>query len=236
MKSKSTIVSLSVLLIACFTLVSAFSFGFYLHPYEHNPPNYEISHESAQEFEETVADANIDTDDAVQTTELPPDTRQAFQELTGQLPNGTQDQAGWQSADIEICQDSMLVCDEFTDPPDFPSHATTDFTIYTVVEQDGELYLVATEPSPNRPIIWTVLVIAPAIVIFSALLILVGIKYRSAPTAGVYSMATLGLLIGLWPYIVMSAGIERYWLAIFLLTSIGIVILIRQIQNLFQHN
>lgn len=49
-------------------------------------------------------------------------------------------------------------------------------------------------------------------------------------------MATLGLIIGLWPYIIMSAGIERYWLIILSLTSTGIVILICQIQHLFQNH
>lgn len=224
-----SIVVLGVWLIALFTLASAVSFGFYLHPYEHdaNTPTYEIAHESTEAYAETIEREDLDTDVAIDVDALSPEAQRVFADATSQPWDG--DASDWRTADADVCRDEMIVCDGLDAPPAFPDHASSSWDTYAVVEQGDQRYVVATRGPPNSPFTPSVALTAVVAIVFCPLLALVGLKYRDAPTTGVYGVTALGALIGLWPYLVMVAGIEAYWWLVVPLTCFGITVLVGQV-------
>ncbi|MFP8957133.1 hypothetical protein ACLI4Y_10415 [Natrialbaceae archaeon A-CW3] len=243
---KSRLVVGITLLVALFVLVSAGGLSFYLTPYEATLTEYGVAHESTDTFEAVVDRADVDADDAESTDALSPNAHRAFEDATQQPIETDGDPRprgwfGWQWVDVAVCQEAMLVCDEYAETPGFPVHdrwasdsKTTGY--YTMVEHDDELYVVKTKI--EHTVSTGQLLAFPTgllLVVFAGLLATVGYKYREAPTTGVFGITAVGAFVGLWPYFVMGVGIDSYWWLVIPLVCLGIVVQGRQLLALSRH-
>ncbi|ADD06187.1 uncharacterized protein Nmag_2628 [Natrialba magadii ATCC 43099] len=229
---RHTVIVIAVV-IPLFVLVSAGSLGFYLSPYEPLAPEYAVAHESTNAFDDVLENQELETDNARHVGSLSPSAQRVFEDATDRPPEVRGGVSGWQIADVSVCQDTMLVCDAVRDPP------LVDDGTYTVVEQDDELYVVETQQN-FPPALGTTAVsylTFALVAVFAGLLALVGYKHRDARTleSGLLAAAAIGVTVGLWPYLLLVAGIASYWWLVLPLICLGIGLLVRQIQLLFQY-
>ncbi|WP_241431518.1 hypothetical protein [Natrialba hulunbeirensis] len=220
-------------IIPLFVLVSAGSVGFYLSPYEPLAPEYAVAHESTDAFDDVLENQELETDNARHVDSLSPSAQRVFDDATDRPPEERGGVSGWQEADVAVCQDAMLVCDAVSDPP------LVDGGTYTVVEQDDELYVVETQqhfPPALGATAISYLTFA-LVTVFAGLLALVGYKHRDAQTleSGLFAAAAIGVSVGLWPYLLLVAGIASYWWLVLPLICLGIALLVRQISLLFRY-
>lgn len=219
--SKSPLVVAITLLITVSLLATAGSLGFLLTPYDPTAPTYSIAHESTDGFEDVLDGSAVERDDAVAVESVSADVQRVFEEAIEQPPETRRGTAGWQTADVTVCQEGMVVCDAFEEPP------TTDGSRYTVLEDDGELYVLDIQRphGADGGLLIASLGTGGAVLVFSGLLALVGFTYREAPTAGVFGSLTIGLAVCLWPYLVMIAGVATYWWLVLPVICVGILVL-----------
>lgn len=152
MKSQKAILLLAII-IAVLLPVSALAVG--NRPYEESQP-YAIAHESTDAFNETLERTDLDANNTTHVSDFSQETQRAFHDMreqpvsngtsSGQYHGPTLGDSGWQFGDIKVCKSGTIICDEFTEQPDFQ---TTDSVSLgeetwhlTVVEYDDELYVV----------------------------------------------------------------------------------------------
>lgn len=124
-------------------------------PYEPGPREpVVISHESTEAFTATVADRDAARESAVPVDDLSESQRRAFEAAKAQEPaeyDAAAATSGRQSFQPPICDDSLLVCDEYEELPEAPSNGSSSAYISenatghqygTVEDTDGDLYLV----------------------------------------------------------------------------------------------
>ncbi|ELY94384.1 hypothetical protein C482_18787 [Natrialba chahannaoensis JCM 10990] len=219
--------------IPLFVLASAGSVGFYLSPYEPLEPEYAVAHESTDAFDDVLESQELETANARAVDSLSPSAQRVFEDATDRPPEVKSGVSGWQSVDVVVCQDAMLVCDEVSDPP------LVDGGTYTVVEQDDELYVVeATQRfSPALGATASSYLTFALVAVFAGLLALVGYKHRDARTleSGLLAAAAIGVTVGLWPYLLLVAGVASYWWLVLPLICLGIALLVREISLLFRY-
>lgn len=130
--------SLFVLAVLVLCLVHPAAFA---QPYDSTAVTYEIAHESTDAFEETVARDDVDPAEPIAVEALSPSTQRAFEEAKAQ----PQRQGGWQYlGSVSVCNEVLLVCDEYDDRPEFPENVDA-YETYGLVADDGEVYLTHTD-------------------------------------------------------------------------------------------
>ena len=203
------------LVVALLVPASAIGSGPAFHPYEADPPEYAVAHESTEAFEEALETAEVDVESAVHVDDLSPQSRYVFEMALGAPTETRYGWNGWQPAEVTVCQESMLVCDEFDRPPEFPTHGSwssdskTSQT-YAVVERGGDLYVVETRHLHAVNLLIGIVdhLLLLSSVAFSVLLALGAYLHRESRAGAVLGLTGYGLVIALWPYVGMAAGVE----------------------------
>lgn len=113
-------------------------------PYSESNRSYAIAHESTEAFTTTVEGTEgLDASDPTPVSALSPETRSVFEQAGARPPSDD----GWQRlGSVLVCDESLLVCDEYEAEPDVPADAKEEYgegvTSYSVVEHEDELYLL----------------------------------------------------------------------------------------------
>ncbi len=110
-----------------------------LNPYHSNEPRYEVAHNSTDAFDQTNQDY-IDWASPTSVSELSGDAQRLFLEVKEQPVGST----GWQSYNMKHCRPFVYYCDQYSERPEFPSDGHGDYITYSLLEENGELYILAT--------------------------------------------------------------------------------------------
>jgi len=86
-------------------------------PYQSDIPKFAITHESTQEFNDTVTDRNAAMESAVPVEELSKSQRKAFETAKEQEP----DSYG-RLFKPPVCENFLLICDGYTEYPEAPDN------------------------------------------------------------------------------------------------------------------
>lgn len=93
------------------------------------------------DFERYVELYEFDPSTATPVDELSPVGQQAVERTIAESP----DDDGWHRYELPVCRDEMLVCDSVREPPgDFQYSEGPPEQVFTIIEADGERYLLQT--------------------------------------------------------------------------------------------
>lgn len=178
------------------------------HPYESWTDSYEIARESTTAYERMPTDPER----ATAVEDLSPDAQRLFRDALEQPRDGD----GWRSLEIEVCGETMVVCDEYAESPEFPTPRTppeqdSKATIEVgTVEYEGEYYVVKqTDHVPNGMGMFVETAMA-VVVLGSYGLFLGGLTFargKSSPAIAL-GFTAFGVLLIAWPYVLMVADAE----------------------------
>ncbi|NGM69297.1 hypothetical protein G6M89_09805 [Natronolimnobius sp. AArcel1] len=112
------------------------------YPYSQSPSSYSVAHESTEAFEETVGQDDVTPGEPLEVSSLDPSTQQALEEAKMQPRDDGSRGEGWQHlGSVLVCDDRLLVCDEYEERPAFPDNVEA-YEMYGLVEDDdGTVYL-----------------------------------------------------------------------------------------------
>jgi len=192
-------------------------------PYEPEDREYRIAHESTDAY----AEMPTNPDTATSVDELSPEAQQVFQDLLKQPRRTSEwDPNGWQSQDIRICADYMLVCDTYREEPEFPG--TPDRLPHETVrtstlEYNGEYYAAqqTTFYGSAMGLAFAAGLTILSFIIYSLLLLWITFTRRESHPRAVFAFTALGTVLLMWPYISMLLNFE---FAPFLIGAPGVIL------------
>jgi len=118
-------------------------------PYETTPPApylHQAVPDTSDRFDRLTAEYGFDPDDAIDTSSLPPASRQVVERTVA----GSPDADGWYRYELPVCADGVLVCDSVREPPSTFTYGTAPpAEIFTIVDVDGDRYLFQTGIQPG---------------------------------------------------------------------------------------
>ncbi|OIB57617.1 hypothetical protein [Natrialba sp. SSL1] len=181
--------------------------GVYYVPLESH--SYGIATDSTDAFHSTVAEADLDRENATAVSDLSPATQRAFDEPRSELTDG---ESGWQAVTVTVCHDSLLVCPAYDEAPDFPHDGMTDpgartGNSYGLVEADDEQYVVETRDVTSLGFGFFVVhpIALSSFMLYAFYLGLTAMHYHDSQPARVVGCTAYGVLLLCWP-LVVAAG------------------------------
>lgn len=118
-------------------------------PYETTAPApylHQAVPETNDRFDRLTTEYSFEPDNAVDVSTLPP----AGQRVVERTVAGSPDADGWYRYELPVCVDGVLGCDSVRAPPAAFTYGTAPPSeIFTVVDVDGERYLLQTGVQPG---------------------------------------------------------------------------------------
>lgn len=180
-------------------------------PYEPEDREYKIAHESTDAYAEMTTNPNT----ATSVDELSPKAQQVFQDLLKQ-PRRTSEwnPNGWQSQDVNICADYMLVCDTYREEPEFPGtpeQGSYETVSTSTLEYNGEYYAaqqIISYRGMDMGLAFGAGLTILVFLIYSLLLLWITFTRSESHPRAVFGFTALGLVLLVWPYISMLLNFE----------------------------